>query len=56
MPFYYLKFSYNQEALASSKYRCKKTKNCKNRTTKERSRLKETTEKRFETKLKEVLN
>jgi hypothetical protein len=56
MSFYYLKFSYNLEALGSSQYKCKKTKNCKKRTTKEHSRLKETAEKRFETNLKEALN
>jgi hypothetical protein len=36
------KFSYNLEALASSQYKCKKTKNYnKERTTKEHSNLKE---------------
>jgi hypothetical protein len=35
------KFSYNIEALASSQYKCKKTKNCnKKRTTNEHLRLK----------------
>jgi hypothetical protein len=43
MSLYYLKFSYKQEALVSSQYKCKKTKNCKKRTTKEHLRLKETT-------------
>jgi hypothetical protein len=37
------KFSYKHETLASSQYKCKKTKNCKKkRTTKKHSRLKET--------------
>jgi hypothetical protein len=41
-PFITQKFSYNIEALASSQYKCKKTKNCnKKRITNEHLRLKE---------------
>jgi hypothetical protein len=59
MSFYYSKFSYKQETLVSSKYKCKKTKNCKKNNKvalKAQRNCNITDEKRFETKLKEVLN